>query len=82
MCLNLVKKFRSKIRSARDILSVSDLQDAQIPVVQLVQALRHFVLPNLQQFSPYVDDKGVIRVGGRLSRMSDSVDFVARLLSV
>ena len=33
------------------------------------------MLPNLQQFSPYVDDKGVIRVGGRLSRMSDSINF-------
>ena len=33
------------------------------------------MLPNLQQFFPYVDDKGVIRVGGRLSRMPDSVDF-------
>ena len=29
----------------------------------------------MQQHSPYVDDSGVIRVGGRLSRMSDSIQF-------
>ena len=75
LCLNWVKKFRSKICDARDVLSVSDLEDAKIHVVRLVQAPPHFVLPNLQQFFPYVDDKGVIRVGGRLSHMPDSVDF-------
>ena len=75
ICLNWVKGFRSKIRSARDVLSVLDLEDAKIRVVRLVQTPLHSVLPNLQQFSPYVDDKGVIRVGGRLSRMPDSVDF-------
>ena len=67
LCLNWVKKFRSKICSARDVLSVSDLEDAKTRVVRLVQLPLHSVLPNLQQFSPYVDDKGVIRVGGRLS---------------
>ena len=35
----------------------------------------HFLLPNLQQFSPFIDDEGVIRVGGRLSRMPDYIDF-------
>ena len=33
------------------------------------------MLLNLLHISPNIDDKGVIRVGGRLSRMSDSVDF-------
>ena len=75
LCLNWVKKFRSKIRSARDVLSVPDLEDAKIRVVRLVQAPLHSVLSNLQQFSPYVDDKGVIRVGGRISRSSDSFEF-------
>ena len=36
LCLNWVKKFRSKIRSERDVLSVSDLEDAKIRVVRLV----------------------------------------------
>ena len=30
LCLNWVKKFRSQTRSARDVLSVSDLEDAKI----------------------------------------------------
>ena len=50
LCLNWVKKFRYKIRSARDVLSVSDLQDAKIRVVRLVQTPLHSVLPNLQNF--------------------------------
>ena len=75
LCINWVKQFRSKICSARDVLSVSDLEDAKLRFARLVQAPVHAVLSNLQQFSPYVDDEGVIRVGGRLSRMTDSIDF-------
>ena len=59
----------------RDALSVSDLEDAKFCIVRLVQAPLHSILPNLNQFSPYVDDKGVIRIGGRLSRMTDPVNF-------
>ena len=33
LCLNLIKKFRSKTRSARDVLLVSDLEDAKVRVV-------------------------------------------------
>ena len=75
LCLNWVKKFRSQTCIARDVLSVSDLEDAKIRVVRLVQVSLHSLLnsPLMQQHSPYVDDSGVIRVGGRLSRMSDSI---------
>ena len=77
LCLNWFKRFRSQARIARDVLSVSDLEDAKICVVRLVQAPFHSLLnsPLMEQHSPYVDDSGVIRVGGRLSRMSDSIQF-------
>ena len=77
LCLNWVKSFRSKTRIARDVLSVSDIDDAKVCVVRLVQAPLHSLLnsPLMEQHSPYVDDSGVICVGGRLSRMSDSIHF-------
>ena len=69
--------FKSKARIARDDLSVSDLEEAKTRVVRLVQSPVHLLLnsPSIMQHSPMVDDQGIIRVGGRLSRMSDSVDF-------
>ena len=77
LCLKWVKSFRSKTRTARDLLSVSDLEEAKISVVRLVQVPLHSLLnsPLMQQHSPFVDDHGVIRVGGRLSRMSGSIEF-------
>ena len=77
LCLSWVKRFHSKTRIARDVLSVSDIDDAKVRVVRLVQAPLHSLLnsPLMQQHSPYVDDSGVIRVGGRLLRMSDSIQF-------
>ena len=77
LCLNWVKKFRSQTLIARDVLSVSDLEDAKIGFVRLVQAPLHSLLNSslMQQHSLFVDDSGVVRVGGRLSRMSDSIQF-------
>ena len=62
---------------ARDVLSVSDLENAKLCVVRLVQSPLHSILnsPSMLQHSPFVDDSGVIRVGGRLSRMSASSEF-------
>ena len=59
------------------MLSVSDIDDAKVRVVRLVQGPLHSLLnsPLMEQHSPYVDDSGVTRVGGRLSRMSDSIQF-------
>ena len=58
-------------------LSVSDIDDAKVRVVRLVQAPLHSLLnsPIMEPHTPYVDDSGVICVGGRLSRMSDSIKF-------
>ena len=77
LCLKWVKSFRSKTRTERDVLSVSDLDDAKIRVIRLVQVPLYSLLnsPLMQQHSPFVDDYGVIRVGGRLSRLSGSTDF-------
>ena len=77
LCLKWVKTFRSKTRIARDVLSVSDLEDAKISVVRLVQVPLHLLLnsPLMQQHSPFVDDYGVIHVGGRPSRLSGPTDF-------
>ena len=60
-----------------DALSVSDLNDAKLRVVRLVQSPRHLLLnsPSMLQHSPFVDNQGIIRVGGRLSCMSASSDF-------
>ena len=60
-----------------DALSVSDLNDAKLRVVRLVQSLLHLLLnsPSMLQHSPFVDNQGIIRVGGRLSCMSASSDF-------
>ena len=59
----------------RDVLSVSDLEMAKTRVVRLVRDPLYSLVPGLQQLSQLVDDEGVIHVGGRLSHMSDSVDF-------
>ena len=77
LCLNWVKIFRSKTRIARDVLSVSDIDDEKVRVVRLVQVPLHSLLnsPLMQQHSPYVDDSGVIRVDGCLSRISGSIEF-------
>ena len=63
------------------MLSVSDLEDAKNRVVRLVQVPLHSLLnsPLMQQHSPFVDDFGVICFGGRLSRMSDSIQFKIQL---
>ena len=57
------------------MLSVSDIDDAKVCVVRLVQAPPYSLLnsPLIQHHSPFIDDFGVIRVGGRLLRMSDSI---------
>ena len=44
LCLNWVKSFRSKTRIVRDVLSVSDIDDAKVCVVRLVQAPLHSLL--------------------------------------
>ena len=77
LCLNWVKRFRSKTRIARDVLSVSDIEDSKICVVRLVQAPFHPLLnsPLMQQHSRFFDNSGDIRVGGRLSRISGSIEF-------
>ena len=75
--LKWAKCFKSKTRIGHDVMSVSDLEEAKICVVRLVQSPLHSLLnsPSMLQHSPFVDDSGVIRVGGRLSQMSDSVHF-------
>ena len=69
--------FKLQTRIARDVMSVSDLENAKLCVVKLVQSPLHSLLNSSQmsQHSPCVDNSGVIRVGGRLSQMSDSVHF-------
>ena len=58
-------------------MSVSDLEYAKLCAVRLVQSPLHSLLnsPSMLQHYPVVDDKGIIRVGGRLSRMSASLEF-------
>ena len=59
------------------MLSVSDINDAKLRIARLVQVPLHSVLnsPSMQQHSPFVDENGVIRVGGRISRGPDSHNF-------
>ena len=66
--------FKSKTRIARDVMSVSDLKNAKLSVVRLVQSPLHSLLNSLQmlQHSPFVDDAGVIRVGASLSNVGFS----------
>ena len=58
-------------------VEVSDLQAAKVAIHKIVQSDLHSCLssPSFQQFSPFIDAQGVIRVGGRLKRMQDQPDF-------
>ena len=72
--LKWVECFKSKTCNLRDEMSVSDLNKAKVAIVKLVQVSLKSKLssPSLQQFSPIIDNDGVVRIGGRLNRMSNS----------
>ena len=65
-------KSREKVfPKARDEFTVLFLRETEMAIIRLVQKDLHPLLntSHLLQFSPYIDDNGVIRVGGRLKNM-------------
>ena len=67
--LKWVQCFKLKTRNVRDEMPVSDLNKAKVGIVKLVQIPLKSKLscPSLQQFSPLIDNDGIVCIGGRLN---------------